>query len=226
MRSKNRTASSAPRLVIGVWQSAVSAHSLFGTEAVFNPKEAMGMNTIPTEIVGGLPPPNIMAKFGQAPCAGCQLSRSEQLSGDAGSSGRPDSPNGGPWDRIASWILAVFSFAALAFALYVIWVKCAGLSPFYESAGSRSDRFKPHLVILESRVVGFRPMSSAALSGPLISNQPQPSLARYRHVRSVLSGSPIVPKRLRHANTWFLAYLAPQTNERKVFRIKGTKALS
>ena len=123
---------------------------LFGTEAVFNPAEAMGMNTIPTEIVGGLPPPNIMAKFGQAPCPGCQLSRSEQLSGDAGSSGRPDSPNGGPSDRIASWILAVFSFAALAFALYVIWVKCAGLPPFYESEGSRSGRFRPHLEMLDS----------------------------------------------------------------------------
>ena len=34
--------------------------------------------------------------------------------------------------------------------------------------GARSGLFRPHLVILESRVVGFRPMSSAALSGPLI----------------------------------------------------------
>ena len=109
------------------------------------------MNTIPTEIVSGLPPSNVMAKFGQAPYPGCRLSQSEQLSGDPGRSGGSDSPNGGPWDRIASWILAVFSFAALAFALYVIWVKCAGLAPSYESEGSRSGCFRPHLHILESK---------------------------------------------------------------------------
>jgi len=37
---------------------------------------------------------------------------------------RPD------WQMIALWAFVVFSFAALAFALLVIWAKCEGQSPF------------------------------------------------------------------------------------------------
>jgi hypothetical protein len=35
------------------------------------------------------------------------------------------------WEMLAIWIFVVFSFAALVFAGYVIWVKCASPSPFY-----------------------------------------------------------------------------------------------
>ena len=33
------------------------------------------------------------------------------------------------WEMSAFWIFALFSFAALIFAVYVIWTKCEGNSP-------------------------------------------------------------------------------------------------
>lgn len=34
------------------------------------------------------------------------------------------------WEMLAIWAFLVFSFAALAFAVYVIWAKCDGPGPF------------------------------------------------------------------------------------------------
>jgi len=34
------------------------------------------------------------------------------------------------WEMFAIWVFVVFSFAALVFAGYVIWAKCASPSPF------------------------------------------------------------------------------------------------
>lgn len=34
------------------------------------------------------------------------------------------------WEMLALWIFVVFSFAALVFAVYAIWAKCDGPSPF------------------------------------------------------------------------------------------------
>ena len=34
------------------------------------------------------------------------------------------------WEMLAIWMFVVFSFAALVFAGYVIWAKCASPSPF------------------------------------------------------------------------------------------------
>jgi hypothetical protein len=41
---------------------------------------------------------------------------------------RPPSDRANPlaWELIASWILVLLSFAALIFAVYVIWAKCEG----------------------------------------------------------------------------------------------------
>ncbi len=34
------------------------------------------------------------------------------------------------WEMLAIWVFVVFNFAALVFAGYVIWAKCASPSPF------------------------------------------------------------------------------------------------
>ena len=35
------------------------------------------------------------------------------------------------WKMLAIWVFVVFCFAALVFATYVIWAKCASPSPVY-----------------------------------------------------------------------------------------------
>ena len=51
---------------------------------------------------------------------------------DAGSVTSPGSTSSDRlnWEMLAIWVFVVFSFAALVFAGYVIWAKCASPSPF------------------------------------------------------------------------------------------------
>lgn len=44
----------------------------------------------------------------------------------------PNCSSGGRlnWERFALWIFVAFSFAALAFAMYFMWAKCAGSPGF------------------------------------------------------------------------------------------------
>jgi len=59
----------------------------------------------------------------------CRLSRNSNALSASSSSRRPGDPVN--WELLAVWVCVVLCFAALAFAVYVIWLKCASPSPFH-----------------------------------------------------------------------------------------------
>ena len=67
-----------------------------------------------------------------SPASGIQASCRFEHDLKALSATPPNCKSGGRlnWEMLALWIFAVFSFAALIFAGYVIWAKCDGTPPF------------------------------------------------------------------------------------------------
>ena len=58
----------------------------------------------------------------------CRLKRNSIALSASSSMHRTGNRN---WELLAVWVCVVLCFAALAFAGYVIWAKCASPSPFY-----------------------------------------------------------------------------------------------